>query len=568
MLKSIFIKNYALLDEIQVTFNRGLNVITGETGAGKSIIIGALGMLLGEKADVETIRGGAEKAIIEGQFVVRESALVEAFLKDHDLYDNGDELLLRRELNSSGRSRSFVNDTPVAMSVLKALGDLLVDLHGQHEHQSLLREREHLHYLDAYGQLGDLAVQVRANYDQVKSDGETLRELRQKERELQEKRSLYEFQLREIESVQPKLGEEEDLEKEERLLNNSEKLFARTEEMYKRLYEDDGSVLETLHTATQTLGELSKIDSYFDSLREMCQSARITIDEVAKSLRDYTAQIEFSPQRLEEVRERLARISGLKKKYGGSIERVLQCAGDAGRELHLLDNLDREIANAEKVLGEHTEVLGALCQELSDERKRVAALLGDEIVGELVLLGMPHSVFEIRVRAREEVTGEVTIKNKRYAVTPTGIDEVSFYISTNQGEDVRQLAKVASGGEISRIMLALKAALAASDHIPVLIFDEIDLGISGRIAQVVGKNLKKLSATHQIICITHLPQIASMGEQHYHVTKITDANRTYTSVMKLSEEERPQQIAKLLGGEKISDTHIKSAQQLLDEARQ
>ena len=233
-----------------------------------------------------------------------------------------------------------------------------------------------------------------------------------------------------------------------------------------------------------------------------------------------------------------------------------------------MDNLDREIANAEKVLEEHTEVLGALCQELSDERKRVAALLGDEIVGELVLLGMPHSVFEIRVRAREEVTGEVTIKNKRYAVTPTGIDEVSFYISTNQGEDVRQLAKVASGGELSRIMLALKAALAASDHIPVLIFDEIDLGISGRIAQVVGKNLKKLSATHQIICITHLPQIASMGEQHYHVTKITDANRTYTSVMKLSEEERPQQIAKLLGGEKISDTHIKSAQQLLDEARQ
>ncbi len=568
MLSKLTVKNFALIDLVEVNFEPGLNIITGETGAGKSILIDALGSTLGEKVYGDILRKKDDRAIIEAIFNINENAGINSKVLEQDLHDFKDSVILRKEVHQTGRNRSFVNDSPVAADILSEFGDLLVDLHGQHEHQALLKMKYHIQYLDDYGGFDDMLKQVHNVYDKVTSLIEERESLKSKEQSLSEKKEIYEFQINEIAGVNPQLGEEEELIKEEKILRNSEKLYQLTNELYQQLYETEGSAIEIFSRASEKLSMLTDIDKQFEPHKQECQSARIIIEEISKFLQSYNSNIAFDPARLQEIRERLAHFSGLKKKYGGSIEDILKQKDNIEKELLLIENLDGKINEKTDEIESEKKVLAELCLNLSHERTRIASQLQKSVEEALAQLGMSRAKFEVLIDQREDPEGLLTIEGKKYRTGPRGIDHVEFLLSANPGEEPKPLVKVASGGEVSRIMLALKTALAEADKIPVLIFDEIDIGISGRIAQAVGKSLKKLAQTHQIICITHLPQIASMSDYHFVVEKYSNEGRTFTKIRKLTPEEKPLEIAKLLGGEQVTVTHIKSAEELIEQVKQ
>ena len=568
MLSKLTVKNFALIDLVEVNFEPGLNIITGETGAGKSILIDALGSTLGEKVYGDILRKKDDKAIIEAIFNVKENDGINNKVLEQDLQDFKDSVILRKEVHQTGRNRSFVNDSPVAADVLAQFGDLLVDLHGQHEHQALLKVKYHIQYLDDYSGFNDQLRRLQKVYDTVTNLLDDLESLKNKEQTLSEKKEIYEFQINEIISVNPQLGEEEELIQEEKILRNSEKLYQLTNDLYQRLYEAEGSAIEIFSEASEKLSMLAEIDKQFEPHKQDCKSAQIIIEEISKFLQSYNSNIAFEPERLQEIRERLAHFSGLKKKYGGSIEDILKHKEAIEKELLLIENLDDKIKEKTEEIESEKKVLADLCLNLSQERKRISVQLQQSVEEALTQLGMSRAKFQILIEQQEEAEGLLTIDGKNYRTSPRGIDHVEFLLSANPGEEPKPLVKVASGGEVSRIMLALKTALAEADKIPVLIFDEIDIGISGRIAQAVGKSLTKLAQTHQVICITHLPQIASMSDNHFVVEKYTNEERTFTKIRKLKPEEKPLEIAKLLGGEHVTETHIKSAEELIEQVKQ
>lgn len=564
MLHEIYIKDYALIEEMRIQFISGLNIITGETGAGKSIIIGALGLLLGERSNVDTIREGAEKTVVEGLFDIPES-----YPNDHHTGFNGfdiqKEILIRREVHKTGRSRCFLNDTPISLTQLNQIGDLLVDLHGQHAHQTLLKTDLHIDYLDNFGVEPTLLNKVKEIFKKYHNLTKQLAVLSQNENESQEKRELLEFQVKEISKINPQVNEEAALEKEEKLLKNCEELFQAAKSINTILYEGDTSVVEMLGRTENTIERLIEIDTIFEKWKQDIESTRITIEEMINSFQSYVSKIEFDPERLEWIRERLGLFSHLKKKYGGSIDSVIQYKIESEKKLNQIENLSEEIDSLTILIQQENTNLKNLCQTLSDMRKEVAKDLEDGIVAALKDLGLKDAIFKIRLSIQDKENGFIEIDHKKILVNAKGMDSIEFLISTNPGEPPKPLVQVASGGEISRIMLALKSVLAEADKIPVLIFDEIDTGISGRIARVVGKNLKDLSKNHQVICITHLPQIASLADGHFCVEKEITKKRSYTLIRKLDQEERVNEIAKLLGGEKVTETTIKGAKELLSE---
>lgn len=561
MLKKLYIKNYALIDKMCVEFGPGLNILTGETGVGKSIILGALSLLLGERVKTDVIRGDASMAVVEGLFDVPSYIKLETI--DSQIVTDQEELLLRREIHQSGRSRSFANDSPISNSVLSAIGDLLIDLHGQHEHQTILKVDHHLDYLDNFGAEEGLLSRVKVSFKQFRSLKTELEDLQQRETRLHEKRELLEFQVQEIAKADPKEGEGESLESEERILRNSERIFQASNQITNLLYDGEGSVSEKLSTAENALTGLEGVDPLFEKWMKECESARIGVEEIVNNIQTFASRVEFNPQRLEILRERLGLFSQLKKKYGGSIEQVLKHWEEAKKELDQIENIGDEIDRVSTALEEEKKILTHLCEELSAQRRNVASNLEKETVAALEELGLKNSVFCISVEPKKNPEGPVQIGGQNYAVSSRGIDTAEFFISLNPGENPKKLTRVASGGEISRIMLALKTVLAEADRIPVMVFDEIDTGISGRIARVVGKNLKEVSRNHQVICITHLPQIASMGDLHFCVEKEVKANRSRTKIRPLGKEERVMEIAKLMGGEKVTESTIQSARELL-----
>jgi len=560
MLKQLFIKNYALIDEIRIDFASGLNILTGETGAGKSIIIGALGLLLGERAKSDVIRQGEKMAVVEGLFQAPQIQLQD--LIDSDLSSNS-EFLLRREVHENGRSRAFINDSPISNTVLSQIGDRLIDLHGQHAHQTLLHQERHIEYLDNFGVGSSLLYQVKMSFLKVQSLTTKLNEFIKNKERLKERQDLLAFQLKEIEQIKPEHGEEEQLEQEERLLRNSERLVETANRLSSILYDGEDSVAEQLSTSENDLSALSAVDIQFEKWAKDCESARILIQEMVSSFQSYVSKIEFNPERLEEIRERLGLFTLLKKKYGGSMEAVLSFWDTLKKELSQLDNIDEEDAKLKVQLEDEIQKFSKLCFELSSIREALSKELEKSTLGVLRELGLPNSEFSIQIDQTKNEKGFVRCEGVTYAASKNGIDNVEFYISTNPGESPKPLAKIASGGEVSRIMLSLKSVLADADQIPVLVFDEIDTGISGRIARVVGSQLKKVSDKHQVICITHLPQIASMGNSHYCVEKTVVDNRSQTHIRLLSENERISEIAKLLGGEETTESTLQSARELL-----
>ncbi|MBN1466396.1 DNA repair protein RecN [candidate division KSB1 bacterium] len=568
MLRSLYVKDYVLIDEIKIDFGAGLNIITGETGAGKSIIVGAISAILGEPLNKESIRTGALKAIFEAHFDIK-GAQIKNVLQQNDLDDYDTQLIIRRELNASGRGRCFINDSPVSLALLAEIGDLLVDLHGQHEHQLLLKSSRHIDYLDAFADNSALLKQIKQSHNTLKDIQNRLATLRDRQQQANQARDLLKFQLNEISAVDPQDGEEEALLREEKILRNAELLFEKAKALGDRLYERDGAVAEELRTAEKVLAELAAIDQDFETSRRECESARIIVEDISILLQKYAGSISFDAEKLERIRQRLSLLNGLKKKYGGSMESVLNHKQAVESEIGLLENLQESIADLHAQLERERDVLADLCQRASAIRQKSGIDLAEKVTAELAHLGMAKAEFRIANEIREtEQELYVRIDGKNVAATAKGIDHVEFIIRSNPGEDFKAMVNIASGGEISRIMLALKTLLVEADNVPVLIFDEIDAGISGRIAQAVGVSLKRLAASHQIISITHLPQIASMANDHYLVEKVADEQRTQVRIKKLTASERQEQIAQLVGGEKVTEAHLKSAADLIQQAAQ
>ncbi len=565
MLKSLQVKDYALIEEMFVEFGSGLNIITGETGAGKSILIDAMGLLLGERASTEVVRKGASKSVVEGILNVDGNKKVESILKENEI-DYNSELIMRREISLKGSNRCFINDTPVQLTLVKEIGNLLVDLHGQHEHQSLLRTETHIDFLDEFAGLEDLREEYKDLYSKIYEKISELNSLREKEFVIKEKKDLYSYQIKEIDAVSPEQGEEEKLNEELNLLENSERLLELTNKIYSSLYDSENSVNDQLGGIRSHVEELLRIDKSFTDVNGELSTALTLFSDISKFFRDYSSKIDLDPEHLEELRERMGAVNLLKKKYGGSLKAVLEYREKIGKELDLIENYSGNILNIEEDIKKLRTGCGITADKLSKKRTDASKKVQKEVKEVLSYLGIENAVFQIKISRSSADTkndDHILINNKPYQFNSKGCDEVEFYISTNLGEDTKPLAKVASGGEISRVMLALKTILAKNDKLPLLIFDEIDTGVSGRVAQKVGNSLKSLAKFHQIIAITHLPQIAGLADIHFAVEKKQNEDRVISSIRKLNDVEKVNEVAKLMSGENITEASINGARELM-----
>jgi DNA repair protein RecN (Recombination protein N) len=565
MLRSLTITNYALIEELRVEFPGGLVILTGETGAGKSILIGALGLVLGERATADVVRSGAERAVVEAVFQTGGNRRLRTFLEENDI-EPTDELIVRRELAARGQSRCFVNDSPVTLGLQKQIGEFLVDLHGQHEHQSLLRPESHILLVDDFGGLDGMVGEYQVALARYRDVVARLEELKAREQQLREKRELFAFQLQEIDALSPRPGEEELLDAELRILENSEKLFGATGKLYEMLYEGEQSLHDLMVMVRNQLQDLAEIDPQFGTASEECSSAEAIVKELAKFVQGYNSRVEFNPERLEEVRERLGRLALLKKKYGGSLDAVLAHRERCAQEVELAENFVGVQGGLERERDEAERECGLLSQRLSAKRHETARKIDRAIVGELAKVGIPHARFTTRISQHDAPPSGPAIRagRRHIALNLRGYDVVEFFLSTNVGEEERPLARVASGGEVSRVMLALKSILAKSDRLPVLVFDEIDVGVSGRIAQAVGRSLKQLSAFHQVVAITHLPQIAGLADAHFVVYKSEKNKRSTTMLRRLTLDEQVQEVAKLMSGSRVTEAGLAGARELMD----
>lgn len=562
MLKSLYIRDFAIIDELEIEFESGLNIITGETGAGKSIIVNALKLALGARASADVIKAGRKKTVVEAIFDVYDSDSLDSAFEESNV-EKESSLILRREISRT-QSRAFVNDSPVRLGVLKKFTSELIDLHGQHEHQSLLKSEHHIRMLDQladhkpslaeFGQEYRLYQALQSKLDEIRSEIE-----RQKQRS-----ELNDFKLAEIVSVDPQAGEDDRLFAQFTRLQNIDRLRAETERIVSTLLEADSSIVELLSESTQTISDLANLDQDLTEHARELSSTVVAIQEVAAELRRYSDRIESSPEKLQSIEARLSELEHLKRKYGGTLDAVLD----------LWHRLKSEQIDEAALLQRETQLdselqacsnnLVRLAQLLSDERLRVAESLTGQLADQLADLGMENSIFEVRMESLENAPVSIEDNGSQRMINQRGMDSTEFYITTNKGMPLKPLSRIASGGEVSRIMLALKSVLADRSDIPVLLFDEIDVGISGRVAQKVGATMHRLATSHQIIAITHLPQIAALGDAHFVVEKSTSSDAVSTSVRRLTIEERAAQVAKLLGGEDVSGTAIEHARTLLE----
>jgi len=564
MLRSLYVKDYALIEELEVTFDSGLNIITGETGAGKSILIGALSMILGDRASTDHLRDGAKKAIIEGIFDEADTPHIRSLLDEHTIdAEPLPRIILRRQLTEYG-SRGFINDTPATLDVMRGVAAELIDLHGQHEHQSLLDVDTHREMIDSFGGLSGLVEQYQDCYEDVGALIQERTEMAERKRELSQQRELYEFQIEEIDEVDPQPGEEDELKSERRVLENAEHLYASTSRLYDMLYTDEHAVHDKIVVARNTLQDLARIDQTFEEQLDEIKSAQIIVSELASFLQDYNAHVEFDPDRLQRIRERITELERLKRKYGGSLEAVLEHREEIGEKYALANDFSGALERLTEQIEDARARLSDAAQRLSDKRKEVAERVEDAVERELGALGMPDSQFEVRFERTPDSDGWITIDDDCYRAYRHGIDQVAFYISTNVGVDPKPLVQVASGGEISRIMLALKTILAKSERLPILVFDEIDTGISGDMARRVGESMYNLARYHQIITITHLPQIAALGDVHFRVEKEVVEGRTRSTIVRLSEDEQAEQVASLISGTEVTDAALTNARELME----
>lgn len=566
MLQSLHVSDYALIENIDVEFGKGLNIITGETGAGKSVLIGALSLILGERASNQSVRKDAKKAVIEAVFDVSNNKKIKALLEENQI-DFYEQLIIRREISLQGNNRNFINDTPVSLNTIQEVGNLLVDLHGQHDHQLLLKPTNHIDFIDDFHGNEKLLNDFYEKYLLIKKLNSEISELKHREKELSEKKSVFEFQLNEIETVNPNPNEDEEIKAQLQIMENSERLVELCTNIFSELYEKDNSIYDELGVISHKLSELARIDSTFNDKLSQLDNVNAVINDLAEFIRDYQRNIDIELNDIENLRERLSSINLLKKRYGGSLESVLALKEKLKSEISLSENFESRITELNNSLHEARIEAGKIAFEISKLRKEVAKKIQKEVEKNLAELGISSSKFIVKFDnfIADNSDDYVIINEKKYRCFSNGIDQVEFFISTNIGEDVKPLSKVASGGEISRIMLALKTVLANNDKLPVLIFDEIDVGVSGRIAQKVGKALKSLASFHQLITITHLPQIAALSDNHYVVEKSNIGNRNVSAIRKVDADEKIKEVAKLISGEELTQASIDSAVELISQ---
>jgi len=566
MLCSLYIKNFALIQELTVDFDPGLTIITGETGAGKSILLEALNLVLGERASSDLVRSGTPKAVIEALLKDVQSEKIDNLLQNANI-DPAPELMIRRELSSGGQSRCFINDTPCTASLLKQAGEELIDLHGQHEHQLLLHPDTHETLLDDFAHNATEIIAYKNTRSALQALQQQLSKLKKEANAIHDKKEMVDFQLYELNSIDLKNGEEESIETEITLLENAETLFTLSTSLNELLYEGDHSIYSAITSALHTLEKLGCIDKRFDMHLDETRAATSIIDELSRFTRSYISGIDFNPDRLDTLRERQLQIQRLCKKYGRTHTELIALKNELEAKSALEENLEEELSRIELVITLKKTELSREAATLSHKRQEAAIRLETSIQEELATLGIPHATFIVSITHEEHQKGEISIEERTFTAFTGGYDKIEFLISTNPGEKPRPLIKVASGGEISRVMLAMKSALAESAKLPILIFDEIDTGISGRVAEAVGKSLRKLSRLHQIIAITHLPQIAAMADLHLGVKKSVQQERTVTEVTPLDHDNRLQAIASLISGQQISASSLTLAAELIEGSR-
>jgi len=563
MLRELSIRNFAIIDDLSISFEKDFTVLTGETGAGKSIIINAVNLILGSRASPELIRSSKEVAELEALFeVLPESPAASAAQAQG--FDVSEGLLVRRIIQRNGRHKIYVNGRLSTVQMLSTINEYLASISGQHAHQGLLRPEQHLLVLDQFGGLIELRSRVSESYQQMLPLIKEWNDLKREQTEQAEHRELLEFQCREIQQAKIAPNEDKELEQERQRLRHAERLYETVGRCIDRLYGADGAVVEHVTEISKELQGLSSVDSSLSPLAEKVQEASFQLEDVANDLRGYLHQVVFDSDRLEVVEQRLDLLHRLERKYGGSLESVLARAGEAEEELKRISSLPEQITEVQEKLDQLYEKLCKLCRELSKKRKKAAQRFSGKVEHELSSLGMSGTRFEVRFRPSpvdESADTHLLLDNN--GIEATGIDRVDFLIAPNVGEDLRPLAQIASGGELSRIILALKAILATTESVETVIFDEVDAGIGGEVAEVVGQKLQSLARFHQVICITHLPQIARFGKHHFKIAKGVYKGRTRTGITLLDGKARVKELARMLGGVKITKKTLDHAREMI-----
>ncbi len=563
MLTTLRIRDLAIVDDLTVEFGPGLNLLTGETGAGKSIVVDALGLVAGRRGDSAMVRSGARRAVIEAVIEPPDPAELGKLLDSRgvDTADDG-AVLLRREVAASGSGRVFVNGSPAAVAVLREIAALLLEIHGQHEHQSLLSPDQHLELLDRFGGHVDEREAVRYAHRRVEEAGRELERLRGLAEDSRRRAEELRRDIREIDAVSPRAGERDRLDVERRRLRHGVEIAGRVEDVVASLYEDDASASNRVATATRGAERLAELDPTLAGLAERLRQVQLELEDVGTALRDYRDRGDFDPARLEELESRRAALDRLCLLYGQDEDAVLAHRERAAGELAELDHLDEALAAAERIRRERESEYGAAARSLGVARRKAAKAMAPVLRSQLRALAFRHARFEVGFspangRRVEGVEGETCV------LSPRGAERAEFLLSTNPGEATRPLGKIASGGELSRVMLALHVALRRAAGRRVLVFDEVDAGIGGATADAVGARLAELSEDHQVLCVTHLPQVAAYAERHYHVQKATRVGRTTTRVIPLTRSGRLDELARMLGGRQVSSASRRNAEALL-----
>ncbi len=564
MLSLLKIKNIALIDDLQIEFSRGLNLLTGETGSGKSIIVDSLGALTGERVSSDLIKEGEKTAQIEGLFNIPATAELHDFFYESGIHLNDGEeidLIVRRELAANGRNRIFVNNQSVTGNFLKKIGAFLVDIHGQGEQATLFNAANHLEILDEYAGLQSLRANLLSKYRGLAEVEREIKNLRQDEAQKLQLLDVLQFQVDEIKKVNPLAGEDELLDAEKRRLNNIEKLSTLSDESYLLLYENEEATAATLEKVTKRVTELAEYEASFGEYAESLQTTAAVLEDLAISVRDFRNRLEFSPERLEEIENRLAEISRLKRKYGGAIETILAHLQESEERLKNIETAELREEELRKKLdqirGEYLKIASAI----HDKRAKAAGKFEKEVETNLKAVALDKARFEVKIIAPSET--DLRRENSNKNLTAKGFDQIEFYFSANVGESPKPLAKVASGGEASRLMLILKTTAKSKEAEKSVVFDEIDVGIGGRVAEAVGLKLKELAKTQQVLCVTHQVQVASLADQHFLVEKETIGKKTKVGVRELNDMDKVEEIARMLTGAQITNTARQHAREML-----
>ena len=564
MLSLLKIKNIALIDELSVEFAAGLNLLTGETGSGKSIIVDSLGALTGERVSSDLIKEGEVSARIEGLFTLRANAdLHELFYESGVELEDADDidLIVRRELSSTGRNRIFVNNQLVTQAFLKKIGVILGEIHGQGEQALLFNPANHLVILDSYARTENLREKVEKKFREMRNVQAELNNLQEDEAQKLQLLDILQFQIDEISKANLQAGEDETLEEEKKRLNNVEKLSKLSDESYAILYENEDAIVGNLEKVIRNINELSEYDSSFGEYSEGLDSAQAVLEDLAFAVRNFGGSVEFSPERLEEIENRLAEISRLKRKYGGSLKAVLHNLEESVERIERIQTSEAQEKELREKLAKIRKEYIRVAKKLSEKRTKVAKKFEKEIEKNLKAVALEKAKFDVNF----ETPSDSDLKNAESdkLFTSKGFDRIEFYFSANPGQSPKPLAKVASGGEASRLMLILKTVAGINYPEKSVVFDEVDAGIGGRVAEAVGLKLKELSRTQQVLCVTHQPQVASLADQHFIVEKKSKGKDTQVGVRELNENEQIEEIARMLAGEKITDAARQNAREML-----